>query len=85
MDIIQQLNNNDINEKINNKIKIAFEKINYLINIYKQNNEDYYHKIIKEIYQIYENENNNNNNINNQIDDDNKEKKNDEEEKSKID
>ena len=60
VDIIEQLNNekgeNKIDDSVNNKIKIAFEKINYLINVYKQNNEDYYHKLIKEIFKIYENE-----------------------------
>ena len=80
MDLIQQLTNDNQNGKgsntkegIDNKIKIAFEKINYLIDIYKQNNEDYYHKLIKDIFKIYEKEENNTNEEQN-INDDNKEK-----------
>ena len=80
VDLIQQLNNDNQNENgsntkegIDNKIKIAFEKINYLIDIYKQNNEDYYHKLIKDIFKIYEKEENNTNEEQN-INDDNKEK-----------
>ena len=57
MDIIQQLNNsNKLNDKVDNKIKIAFEKIKYLIEVYKENNENYYHKIINEIFHIYNDE-----------------------------
>lgn len=69
VDIIQQLNDdnkNNIEEDVKNKIKIAFEKINYLIDIYKQNNENYYHKLIKEIFKIYES-----NNINNEVENEN--------------
>ena len=82
VDIIQQLNNNDINESVNNKIKIAFEKINYLINVYKQNNEEYYHKIIREIFQKYGNENKNLNIT--KKDEENKDNNNEEEVKSKM-
>ena len=82
VDIIQQSNNNDINESVNNKIKIAFEKINYLINVYKQNNEEYYHKIIREIFQKYGNENKNLNIT--KKDEENKDNNNEEEVKSKM-
>ncbi len=77
VDLIQQKNNDKNESDSNNKIKIAFEKINYLIDIYKQNNEDYYHKLIKEIYKIYEKDNNNNN----ITDDNNKDNNNNIEEK----
>ena len=64
VDLIQQIKNDNSSDN-NNKIKIAFEKINYLIDIYKQNNEDYYNKLIREIFKIYEKDNNVNEDNNN--------------------
>ena len=65
VDLIQQIKNDNSSDN-NNKIKIAFEKINYLIDIYKQNNEDYYNKLIREIFKIYESDNTNNNEVENE-------------------